>query len=750
MHIHPTERSHMATQQPTPVLEILAPAGDFAMLRAAVFSGADAVYVGVQGFNARRPAANFGPEELAEAVAFCHARNCKVYAALNTLVQPKQQNQLTQAVLGVAKAGCDAIIVQDLATALVVRSLAPQLALHASTQMSVHSLGGVQQLARLGFSRAILARELSAKEIQALAGQSPIELEVFVHGALCVSVSGQCMMSSFLGGRSANKGACAGPCRLPFQAGACYNEAAAPPRTVRRPQAQEGTHHLSLKDLSVLDALPRLAQMGVVSAKIEGRLRGPEYCAFVVDCARKALHGQPYDKTLLGNIFSRDGFTDGWYAGKVSAAMFGTRSAEDSAARKKALPAARELYRREMPRVPVCMEFTARPEEATLRITDGINTLCRSVQGPFPPAAASQTDALYTALAKMGGTPFYAARPEDITIHAPDVFVAGAQVSALRRELLEELLALRSQPRQAGGTKAEDSSVIGEAHGVMVMGSVQSGAQAAYIKRLNGLPLLRARFKSLAQMPSDTQKICSEWVLPLSEAAQIPENLRSRTWLWLPRMLFGAAEEQAAKQVKQAQAMGFAGFEAGNLGHLSLCAGSPVAVGFGLNLTNSLAAGAVAMALERNQSPVGPVTLSPELTLRQMADAMQGTPQNIVFDSLAYGYMPLMITRACPLQNPGGPGVGGCKSCPRKGTLADRKGESFYVACNGPQGVRTIYNPVVLWMADELASLPTHTATLYFTHETPAAAAHVLQSYAQGSPAQGNFTRGLYHKGTVE
>jgi putative protease len=264
--------------------------------------------------------------------------------------------------------------------------------------MSVHSAAGVQLLAERGFSCAILARELSEEEIAAIAEKATIDLEVFIHGALCVSVSGQCYASAFLGGRSANRGACAGPCRLPFMA----RTDTCPPRE----KAADDTHHLSLKDLTILEALPRLEAMGVSQAKIEGRLRGPEYCAVVVDSARKALDGQPYDKTLLREVFSRSGFTKGWFDGTGGETMFGARAETDAAVAKKALPKARELYRRERPRVPLQMRLVLDADGANLQVTDGESTVKTHRDGPLPTAEKDAVPALQAALKKPGELPF--------------------------------------------------------------------------------------------------------------------------------------------------------------------------------------------------------------------------------------------------------------------------------------------------------------------------------------------------------
>ena len=344
--------------------EILAPAGNREMLGAAVFSGADAVYLGLTGFNARRTAGNFTPDELREAVAFCHARGVKVHVTLNTLVYDRELAGLADAVRAVAAAGADAVIADDLATAQLVKSIAPTLHLHGSTQMSVHTPEGAKELAALGYDRVILARELSLEEIRAVCEASPIEVEVFVHGALCMGVSGQCMMSAFLGGRSGNRGACAGPCRLPFDASPNL-----------RPGQPGRACHLSLKDMDYIPHLRELMDAGVASVKIEGRLRTPEYAAAVVTACRAVCAGQPYDEKLVRDIFSRSGFTDGYLTNRNDGKMFGVRTEADAAATRAATPKARELFRRELQRVPVHYELSGGVEDVQIWDCDLANSL---------------------------------------------------------------------------------------------------------------------------------------------------------------------------------------------------------------------------------------------------------------------------------------------------------------------------------------------------------------------------------------
>ena len=293
--------------------EILAPAGSFEALTAAVRSGADAVYFGTGNFNARRNASNFSGDDLQRAVDFCHERNVKVHITLNTLVKDSEMSELKESVRRICKSGADALILQDLGVLRVVKDICPDIELHASTQMSVGTLDGIRTLADLGFSRAVLPRELSKDEIKYLCENSPIELEMFVHGALCMCVSGQCLLSAFLGPRSGNRGLCAQPCRLPFA-------------------AENGTgHDLSLKDLSLIEYAPILSKMGISSFKIEGRMKRPEYVAAAVTALKNSLSGEYSSENAedLCSLFSRSGFTKGYYENALGRNMFGFREKEN-------------------------------------------------------------------------------------------------------------------------------------------------------------------------------------------------------------------------------------------------------------------------------------------------------------------------------------------------------------------------------------------------------------------------------------
>ena len=676
-------------------IEILAPAGNEEMLRAAVFAGADAVYLGFAGFNARASAGNFTAETLGQAVSFCHGRGVRVHVALNTTVYPHEAGALAQAIRAIAAAGADALIVQDLAVADLAGRIAPGLPLHGSTQMSVQSLEGALALAEMGFSRVILARELSREEIRQIARNCPIETEVFVHGALCMSVSGQCYMSAFLGGRSGNRGSCAGTCRLPFSAG--------------RPRP--GDCHLSLKDNSLLDRLAEIAGLGVVSAKIEGRLRTPEYVAAAVSAARAGRDGLAFDEELLRGAFSRSGFTQGYYLGRRDKEMFGVRTAQDSAASKAAEPRLRELFRREYPGVPVSLELTVEEEGAklTARDEEGNQVTVYGQQGAQP-ARTDPVPALEKSLGKTGGTPF-PARQIQVRMEGGPWYLPASAVNELRREALEKLLEKRSRPRPV------------EVRPVQLADPPRRAVPSR--QRLLG------RFESLAQVPEGAWQELDRVMLPLAEAAGVPEEYRGRTLLEMPRALFGGQEEQALRQLKKAAPLGFAGFGAQNIAHLHMGRGLPLYGCFGLNVTNHLS------ARRYVEAGLKGVTLLPEMTAGDMAYILPGAPTG----ALGYGHMPLMLTRACPLQN-----VTDCAHCDRKGQLTDRKGRKFPVRC--ADGVRTIYNPVPLYMGDRPGSLPVDDVWLWFTVESREEAARVLEEYRAAKPFEGEFTRGLYFRGT--
>ena len=687
-------------------IEILAPVGNEEMLRAAVFSGADAVYLGFSGFNARTSANNFNADTLKDAVTFCHARGVAVHVALNTTVYGGELPALEQAIRAVAASGADAVICQDLAVATLIGKIAPQLPRHGSTQMSVHSLQGALELKELGFTRVVLARELSMPEVEHITKHCGIETECFVHGALCMCVSGQCYMSAFLGGRSGNRGSCAGPCRLPFEANAL-------------PEGKPGRlHHLSLKDNSVIDKLDKLQALGVASAKIEGRLRTPEYVAAAVSACLAGREGRAYDRDLLKNAFSRSGFTSGYLDGKIDGTMFGVRSEADAEQTKKTLPMLRELYRRERSRVPVKMKLEIEEGGEKLTVTDADGSRAFAYGDAEPqPARTDPTESLHRSLAKTGGTPF-AVEDQDITVEMDGGpwFIPGGAVNELRREALDALLKKREVLRPWPTT---------EEH-----------VPALPLRTLPPHRTLRARFESWEQVPERALDGIEYLILPIAQADRVPREWRAKTLLELPRVMFGKLEEDTARRIAATQDAGFAGYEVSNIAHLRLCRGLPMSGGFGLNVTNQVAAQFYA------DNGLGSMLILPEVKdsdISTIAPTHNGRP--VPTGVLVYGHMPLMVTRACPLQN-----IHDCAHCDKTGVLTDRKAKKFPVRCG--LGVRTIYNPVPIYMGDKPGALTVDYGVAYFTLESREEAAKILEMIRTHAPFEGDFTRGLYFKGT--
>ena len=685
-------------------IEILAPVGSEEMLHAAVFSGADAVYLGFSGFNARTGAGNFDADSLKEAVRFCHARGVKVHVALNTTVYGGELASLCDAIRAVAASGADAVICQDLAVATLIGKIAPQLPRHGSTQMSVHTLQGALELKELGFTRVVLARELSLPEVEQITRHCGIETECFVHGALCMCVSGQCYLSAFLGGRSGNRGSCAGPCRLPFEANAL-------------PEGKPGRlHHLSLKDNSVIDKLDQLQAIGVASAKIEGRLRTPEYVAAAVSACLAGREGRAYDRDLLKNAFSRSGFTSGYLDGKIDGTMFGVRSEADAELTKKTLPALRELYRRERSRVPVRMKLEIEEGGEKLTVTDADGNKAFAY-GDFEPqpARADPTESLKRSLAKTGGTPF-AAENIEVEMDEGPWFVPGSTVNELRREALDALLKKREVLRPWPVQDVE--------------------LEPLPQRTLPPHRTLRARFERWDQVPEQALSGVEYLILPIAQADRVPREWRGKTLLELPRVMFGKLEEDTARRVAAAQDAGFAGYEVSNIAHLRLCRGLPMSGGFGLNVTNQVAAQFYA------DNGLGSVLILPETKdsdISTIAPTHAGKP--VPTGVLVYGHMPLMVTRACPLQN-----IHDCAHCDKTGVLTDRKAKKFPVRCG--MGVRTIYNPVPIYMGDKPGALTVDYGVAYFTLESREEAAAILDNLRVHAPFEGDFTRGLYFKGT--
>lgn len=679
--------------------EILAPAGSPECVLSAVRSGADAVYLGTKAFNARRGAENFSDAELQKAIEYCRARGVKVHVVLNTLVRDDELELAFDVIRHVCALGADVLILQDVGLSALARECAPSVLRHASTQMSVQTAAGLELLKTLGYSRAVLPRELTKEEIKNLRKSTDMQLEVFVHGALCMCVSGQCYMSAMLGSRSGNRGLCAQPCRLPFSAG------------------EPGRHDLSLKDLSLIGHLEELSKMGIDSFKIEGRMKRPEYVAAAVKSAKEALGGMTGTETQekLRAVFSRSGFTDGYFENARGPLMFGTRRKEDVvSASAKVLSSLKNLYSKETPRVPVSFFLTVlEGEELSLSARSGSKTVFVSSCCVPEKAlnAPTSEERLKEWISKCGSTPFY---PEEIEIELDEgLSVSASAVNALRREALEKLENALKAVKPCNFTAAE----------------FKIRPHTAREKKTFHLVL-----SSAEQLPQNLENV-ENLYFPLEIEEKYVESVKNKgitVGVSVPRLLCGA-EEKAQRLLLRAKNLGITAALCGTLDAVAIArkCGLEVHLGFSMNVFNSLS------VLEFERIGVKSITLSPELTLAQCA-AIGGEVQRGI---IAYGRLPLMLTRNCPLKN-----AVSCAECRKKGALTDRMGVSFPVMCHG--NYQEILNSRPIYMGDRTEEIKNiDFMSFLFTREKAKSVDAVLDAYRKGKKAKGDFTRGLCYRG---
>ena len=692
-------------------MELLAPAGSMEALRAAVCNGADAVYLGADTFNARMNARNFSAADLQEAVVYCHVRGVKVHLTLNTLVLDREMPRAAELIRLAASCGVDAFIVQDLGVVSLCRQLAPDVPIHASTQMSIHSLEGVLEAAALGCSRVVLARELPAEEIAHICKKSPVEIEVFVHGALCMCYSGQCYLSSVIGRRSGNRGQCAQPCRLPYGYG----------------RFESTRYPLSLKDNCLAGELDELRRMGVASIKIEGRMKRPEYVAIVTRAYRTVLNGgklTPSDLQELETAFSRQGFTDGYFRGQTGSDMFGRRQeGEDTA---DLFASARATYEQGEPQ-RIGVRFYAmirRGEPAQLAVEDPDGNLCRTC-GPVPEQAVYRSltpQDLEQQLKKTGGTPYLCTAVRSSL--DPDLMLPASAINAMRRDVIAELTAKRGRAAPA---------------------RLNAYDEPPRYDGIAGEPQLTIAVRTAGQITSRMLSMKPTVLyVPLSELAEhpdLPQRVSVETQLAaiLPRVIWSGELAPVARQLRTVYEMGVRQVLAGNLGqlHIARAAGFAVRGDFGLNIVNSRA-----MRYLREQG-LDSQLLSFELTLPQIRDISKAVPAEL----LIYGRLPLMLMENCVMKNR--TGICACQT----GTvrLVDRVGEEFPIVKDPGTCRNVLLNGKKLYLLDKkdaLRGMGLWALRLQFTTENPGEIDKVLMDY-QGRAVfdAGSYTRGLYSRG---
>ena len=670
--------------------EILAPAGSMETLRAALRAGAQAVYIGGKRFSARSSATNFDLDEIEEAAKLCHRYGAKLDLAVNTIISDDEADDFCEYIKAAAKNGVDAFIVQDWGCAELIRRCVPDAVLHGSTQMSVHTAAGAAMLKGLGYARVVPARELDRETISRICGVG-IETEIFVHGALCMSVSGQCYMSAMIGSRSANRGGCGQACRLPFSAVGSKDKAA-----------------LSLKDLSLLPYAREIADMGVDSFKIEGRMKRPEYVASAVHELKAALDGQAPDMKLLRGVFSRGGFTDGYFTGKRQD-MFGVREKDDVISAHELIPKIHELYRFEGKAYTVDFHAVIK-EGQPVSVTAVCGGVSASAQGDIPEKALNRPtdcDTLAKQLSKLGDTVFsFGELTTDID---EGLIVPSGKLNELRRTVTEKLTELIIEKNTPKYTISD------------------------YVPKLTAAALKKNEKLTLRTYCRTRQQALA--AADMSEFIIVPENIIGEEMLGSvdsdkiiispPR--FMTDEDGLRESLSQLQNMGINRLYC----HTPDCIAMGRELGmklhgsFTLNVFNSFSAEYLrGLGLED-------CVFSVEATLPQIAAVRTELPLGAV----VYGRLPLMLTRNCPIKN-----EVGCGKCTKK--LIDRTGRELPVVCT--KDYAEVLNADKLCMTDRSDELRNISfGVVYLSDEND----DEIRAALSGRKPQGNITRGLYYRG---
>ena len=692
------------------MIELLSPAGSPEGVIAAVQNGADAVYMGMGDFNARRGAKNFTDEEFVKAVRYCHVRGCKVYVTLNTLVNDREMHDAVAAAKIASDAGADGLIVQDLGMSYAIRCALPDIPLHASTQMSLHNLAGVEAAAEMGMTRAVLARELSFEQIRFITQNASIETEVFVHGALCFCHSGQCYMSSLIGRRSGNRGLCAQPCRLQYSLGGRMDD-----------------YPLSLKDNCLVEQIRRLEEAGVASLKIEGRMKRPEYTGIVTGVYAKALREQrnpeKEEMELLEKTFSRQGFTQGYFIGdKLD--MFGVRSEPDKDAEKIFSNARKQYAEGELRRVPVHFYTVLEKGEHIKAIAFDDEGHKAIATGPVPERAKRQglTEQYLTEqMFKTGGTPYNCV--ENKAKAEPGLYLPASEINELRRKLIAQLSAERekSAPRRTMKLPAPPANVPAISDPVRIY-----------------------QVRTAEQLTPELAALKPDYIyFPALELAENFDPLRPfiengvRPVAVLPRIITDDQSREVYTALEKLFDFGVNEALAGNLGHVFMArqAGMKVRGDFGLNAFNSYTLGVL------KDAGFLSATASFELRLTQIKAMAKPLDTELII----YGRLPLMVSDQCIIRH----SAGRC-ACQTPGQLADRMGSVFPVVKEfGCRNV--IYNAHKLYLADkrdDLYALGLWGLRMLFTTESPRECVEVAKGYLGITDYKPNvLTRGLYYRG---
>lgn len=683
--------------------ELLAPAGKWEAMLAAVQNGADAIYLGETSFSARKNAGNFTWEEIEQAVKYCHIRGVEVYLALNTLISERELKDFENAVIKAADCGIDALIIQDIGAAKIASCVCPDMPLHASTQLTASNAWDVLALETAGFSRVVLSRELSEKEIINIRKNTTAELEAFVHGALCISFSGKCLMSSFIGGRSGNRGMCAQPCRQMYSA------------------CGEKGYFLSPRDLCLAGEIKRMQNAGIMSFKIEGRMKNPEYVATVCSVYRKYLDETKAlsleDEQLLKKIFVRgDGFTKGYFDYKNTPEIMNYSMSNDnisSRADEEIRKKARETYKEgaENKKIQVNASLTVKTgENSRLVLSDGYNSvLATGTIGEEARNLPLSKERAREQLSKLGNTPFVL---KNFEFDGEDnVTIPVSAINELRRTAVQLLCEKRSQMERKEVFPFENhhKTVIDKTKELLVCAQIHTKEQFYAAKE------------------------CDRVLVPLYLWDSITPD--ERCFVLLPQIVLDV--EKVTHMLSKIPVN--YGVYASSPGMLLMAKnqGRKVYADWGTNIYNSVSAAEFSNVCDG-------ITLSPELPLCAIKDITRNTDS--LCEVICYGYQAVMNSRACLIR-----GITKKCDCTENVKITDKTGAEFEILGDRNTHLNTVLNSRPTFMADktrEIKNSGISIMRLAFTKETPQDAERIIKMYMGKLPVEkpSLYTRGYFMK----
>ncbi len=668
--------------------ELLAPAGSPEALNAAIAGGADAVYFGGSLFNARMNAKNFAGDTLREAIDKCRLYGIKTNITLNTLVYDREMSDVLKYVEELYIFGADALIVADLGVARLIHRYFPDFELHASTQAMGHNTDAAKILSEMGFSRMVAARELSLENLRTLCENSPIETEIFIHGAICVSQSGGCLASSLIGGRSGNRGECAQPCRLPYKCESCKKE----------------TYALSLKDICLASHIPEILSLGAASLKIEGRMKSPDYVYGVTRIYRKLLdEGRNATAEELENLrllFSRSGFTDGYFSKNVGRKMLGIRTDSDKADSSAFISAKHTDY-------SSLAKEQRRPADLSLRIeadkpsllTVTAGGVTATVSGAVPDKAVNQPltpQSVRKNIEKLGSTPFYA-KNVDIIL-GDGLIMPLSSVNALRREAIGAVCEAILKRRKSQLPEKIDQPNVSPSP-----------------------ELFSARFQNYESIPENVGK-CTLICIPLEKFSK---DMKDKVnCVIIPPVIFDSETAAVKEMLTKAHDAGIRHAFVSNLGHIKLArnAGMTLHGDFRLNVFNNYSREALCkLGFES-------LIASPELSLPKLRD--------LGVAPVIYGRIPLMTLEKCVIRD-----IYSCEDCEKREflPLIDRKGVKFPLT-RSFEHRNILYNSVPVYMQDKKEELIRYNlkgAHYIFTDESTEIAEAILTNKQLPLPMTG-------------